>query len=332
MKKLFYIMGFFFIYYFAVVAFNGAIDLGNWVSQGNVWLLYGYYGLLAIIFLIFFIRPLVVYFSIPSLMYVARLREKNRKPRAILKHLLKTADEGEKSAYHAILPKDTAAYWVWIENCMENDLKSFDAIIGKYAKKTTISVMISPNSFIDGLIILISNINMLSELSQKLRLRANVKESIRVLFGILSFSSIMGLYEEFDEVIEEAVEEIIEEFTEIFAQGAPTEIIGNIPGLSILPKLISPILQGASNFSFIYYIGFGFKNTISAYVSQGEKIDQDAIKKTARKQARKMKRVFVTNALKELSSKSAKQTGKAFGSLVTSIKNWNKPSTNENNE
>lgn len=324
MKKLLIIVGVFLIYTFGVVAIGGAVDLGNWISRGNAWLLYGYYGALMLIGIVFVILPVTRYFQIPSLRQVARLREKGKVPRSILKHLLKTATPDEGSAYDAITKGDVKAYWVWVETCMNHDLKSFDGIIGKYAKKTTISVMISPNSFIDGLIILISNINMIGELSHSLRLRANLKESLAVLFSILSFSSVAGLYEEFDEVIEEAMEEILEEFAEVFSQDAPTEIVGNIPGLSILPKLISPLLQGAANFSFVYYIGLGYKHTISAYVSFGQDIDREDIKKRARKEARQMKRTFLKSALKDLSQNSARHTGKAVSSLITSIRGWGK--------
>lgn len=324
MKKLLIIVGIFLIYTFGVIAIGGAVSLGSWISQGNPWLLYGYYGTLMLIGIVFVILPVIRYFQTPSLRQVARLRKKGKVPRSILRHLLKTATPDEGLAYDAIVKGDVAAYWAWIEVCMTHDLKSFDGIIGKYAKKTTISVMISPNAFIDGLIILTSNINMIGELSRALRLRANLKESLAVLFSILSFSSVAGLYEEFDEVIEEAMEEILEEFSEVFSQDAPTEIVGNIPGLSILPKLISPLLQGAANFSFVYYIGLGYKHTISACIGPDPDIDLDDIKKRARKEARQMKRTFLKSALRDLSQSSARQTSKAFTSLVASIKGWGK--------
>jgi hypothetical protein len=324
MKKLLIIVGIFLIYTFGVVAIGGAVSLGNWIAQGNVWLLYGYYGALCLIAVVFVLYPSIRYFQTPSIKQIARLRQNGKVPRGMIKYLLKTATPEEGAVYDTIVKGDVTAYWTWIETCMSHDLKSFDSIIAKYAKKTTISVMISPNSFIDGLIILISNINMIGELSRTLRLRANIKESLTVLFSILSFSSVAGLFEEFDEVIEEAMEEILEEFAEVFSQDAPTEIVGNIPGLSILPKLISPLLQGAANFSFVYYIGLSYKHTLSAYVSLGQDIDREDIKKRARKEARQMKRTFLKSALKDLSQSSARQTSKAFAGFITSVKSWGK--------
>lgn len=323
MKKLSYLIGAFIIFYFTVIISTGVVQLARWISFGRPSIEYGFYALLAAIVLVFGVIPVFLYLSQPTLKQVRRMMQHKKVEGPIVKKLLQSARDEEKAAFMALDPSDGAGRLRWVQNCLYEDLKAFDSIIGHYARKTTISVMISPNAFIDGLIILLSNVNMLQALSKKIRVRVSLKDSMVLLFKVMSFSSVVGIYEEFDEVIEEALEEIIEEFTEMVSQDGPKEIIGSIPGLSILPKLISPLLQGAANFSFVYYIGYAFKNYLLAVLEGEGAINEEQIKRMSRREARKKKHQFLNESLTELTVQSTHRTGKVFSNWIQKLKKWN---------
>lgn len=323
MKKLAYLLLSFLIFYFGVVAVNNVVQLGLTISQGNVILLWGYYGLLGSIVLFLGIVPLVKLINRPSLRALQACGEDPAKLRRFINRIYKGLQKEEQERYIAIDANDGHAQREWLLSVLDRDLSGYNQIILGYANKTTISVMISPNAFIDGLIILISNINMITALNRQTRVRIGLRDTLSILFKIAAFSSFIGITEEFSEIIEDAAEELIEEFNDVLVMDGPNQMVASIPGLKILPKLISPLLQGAANYAFVFYVGYAYKQFVRAYAVQNRNtLDEEGIKKTARKSARREKRIFMGQAMKELSSSAARQGNTAVRKGITQFTDY----------
>ncbi len=171
------------------------------------------------------------------------------------------------------------------------------------ALKLTTTVIISPNSFIDGLAILIGNSHMIYELSKSLGVRYSWKDIFGFYFNTLTIASVSGIVQEFDEEIEEIIESIAEEFTEFLGAESGKSISEVIPFANILSKAMVPIFEAASNFAYVIYNGNKFLNTIVNELDDTP-LDHLQINKVTRKYARKEKYKYLTEMTGKISVNS----------------------------
>jgi hypothetical protein len=154
----------------------------------------------------------------------------------------------------------------------------------------TTVVILSPNSLIDGLAVIFSNSKMLYELSNQVGLRYEYKEIFNLYIKVFFAGTITGAIEEYDEIMEDIVEEILDGFSD----NNSGNLVGNVPYVSVLTNSISPIIQASSNYFFITYNGYCFKNYFKCIV-EGREVNFKEIKKNARKEARKKRYTFLRN-------------------------------------
>ncbi len=298
------------IIYFLMTATNSMIIFVNWASFGKVeikYLLYLFFALLACIYVLI---PLLKYSRKLSLSNLEYFIRENKYERKIKNYIYKTVSDLEYKEFENSNDKKE-----WIKEYLINKVDSFDQIIMKYAQQVTITVMVSPNSFIDGITILFTNSKMIYDLSKKTGFRYSVKELINMYFSVLAVASFTGIIEEFDGVVEEIIEELAEEFSEIVAEETGKSVSKKIPFLNIAINSLSPILQGAGNYAFMLYSGNRFKYSLLNII-EDEKLTDKEIKRKARKRARASKYAYI----KEMSSKIANGTSKK---ITRSIKQFN---------
>lgn len=291
--KLFKFLGLFFIFYFGYFFVQGVGDIVSTFSFDNEYLQYTWLALLFVIVFYYGIWPLIAYFSMPSIKELEAYLSSNKYERKIIRYI-------EKKYHYSFQTKEGLVHF------LENQVESFDGIIKSYASQVTVTVMISPNAVIDGLSILLANTKMIYELSKKFGFRYSFKTLLSLYFSVFTMASISGLVETFDETLEAILEELADEFSELIAE----ETGKNIPFLNVAVSALSPIIQAAGNFAFIYYSGFSFKYDLLNLIDQ-EGLSKKDIKKKARKRARMMR----YNYIKEMSSKVMVGAGKKIMAL-----------------
>ncbi len=295
----------FVIFYFIVVVSQTMIDLGNWVSRGNIYFLYAYYGVLVLLAIIYLVVPIIDYFDRPSFVHIENLMNDDLKAaKRVRRYLLKVLDEEEKLGLKEIDPKDLPALKKWVMTYVTQTTATFDKIIKSYAFKLTSTVLLSPNAFIDGLAILYGNSSMIYQLSKKIKFRYTSKELFNMYFAVLSVASVSGLIEEFDDEIEELIRGVVEEFSEAMSQETGKSVGDSIPFLNIAVKASTILFQAAGNYAFIMYNGKRFKYTVNNLVAE-ERKTEEGIRKLARKEARISKYVYVQDMIKRMGRSGA---------------------------
>lgn len=306
------------IIYFVITAANSMVAFSKWVSFGVAELEYLVYILLLILFFMYVLIPVLKYYKKPSLEELAFYIKIGKNERKINRYLYKILNDEQLELFESSEDKK-----IWIVEHLTHKLDEFDRIIKRYAQQATVIVMISPNSFIDGITILFSNSKMIYTLSKKVGFRYNTKELFKMYFSVLTVASISGLVEEFDEVIEEIIQELAEEFSEIIAEETGKSVSKSIPFLNVAVNSLSPILQAAGNYAFMLYSGHRFKYAI-LNVIENENLSEKEIKRKARKRARNLKYVYI----KDMSSRIISGTGRKFSDGVKNMSPFYKSKDN----
>ncbi|MEA1974250.1 MAG: DUF697 domain-containing protein, partial [Bacillota bacterium] len=262
----------------------------NNVSMDNIYIKYSLYVILVGLFFYYVIVPIIGFTKKPSIALITDMNNGDIKTiKKLSKYYIKIMDDNEKLKI-AYKNKDFDLSKDIIIEYIDKKFLKFDQIINRYALAVTTTVILSPNSLIDGLAVVFANSKMLHELSNQIGLRYEFKEIFNLYIKVFFAGTITGAIEEYDEVMEDIVEEILEGFND----NNSGKVVENVPYVSILTNSISPIIQASSNYFFITYNGYCFKNYFK-YTIDGKEINFKEIKKNARKEARKKRYEFLKN-------------------------------------
>jgi hypothetical protein len=296
----------FIIFFFMVTAFNGMVMFARTISLGNFYIEIGFYVLVSTLILVYLVWPLVRYTRIPSTHTIMQMHDGDRaSTNRLYRHCLKTRK----------LEGDVETRKLKVIEHLTKQLDEFDEVIRKTAMKLTATVTISPNSFIDGLTILLGNSHMIYSLSRKVGIRYPAKEMAQVYFNVFSAASLTGLLEEFDDEIRE----IVEEFAEVMSQKGSESASSSIPFVSILSGAISPLIQASSNYAFVMYNGYKYKRRLLNILENTDYSDS-VIATVARKEARRSRMAYVKYMTKKIGASGAGSIKNAFGKVMPGSK------------
>lgn len=303
--KIFKIIMSFVIFYFLITMFSGMVGLAQKISFGYQAIEIGFYVLIAILIIAFLIRPLIAYFSYPSSTMITKMNQGNRRTiNRLYNYYVKNGMLEKNKNLDPILKRGK------IRDMLSMRISQFDREIHSTALKLTTTVVLSPNSFIDGLSIILGNSRLIYRLSKSLGIRYTVKEIIDMYFKIFTVASISGLLEEFDQEIEEFVREL----AEVVSKGATREM----PFFRIAIGALSPVIQASANYAFVIYNGMRFKYRMDALVEKGG-IDESEISKKARGDARRARFSYFTDMVKKVrqNAKEKKKSDKTVADPIT---------------
>lgn len=300
----------FVIIYFITTSLSSVVLLAQSISAGNKYIEYGFYLMIIVLILLFIIFPIIQYSFKPSVNTLSSIGD--RDPAAIKKyrnHLLNTLDEQKKSELKNISAKNLEDNVTWMVSYLDEAAIKNRKIVRNTAIKLTTTVIISPNSFIDGLAILIGNSHMIYELSKNMGVRYSWKDIINFYFNTLTIASISGIIQSFDEEIEEVIESIAEEFAEFLGAESGRSISEVVPLANILSKAMVPIFEAASNYAYTIYNGNRFLTTLINQLDESP-LDQGQINKASRKLARKEKYKYLAEMAAKISINGPKSVFK----------------------
>ena len=303
----------FLMIYFAVTAFSALNRLIEWASRGNQVVTYGLYAILGVLTVLYVVVPIIDYFNRPSLDEVEKLMEGDqRSARRVRRHLLNVVEGEDLDKLKNLDKKDLPAIQSFVQEFMIRETDAFDKIIRTYAFKLTSTVLLSPNSFIDGLAILYGNSSMIYELSKKTGFRYKTKDLFNMYFSVLSIASVTGLLEEFDEELEEIITGVVEEFSTAISEETGRTVGDTIPFLNVAVRASTILFQAAGNYAFIMYNGNRYKYRVRNAVDYSKKTEEE-IRKQSRKEARRSRYVYVQEMIRRIGVSGAS----SFKDLVT---------------
>lgn len=300
--KVFKVLSSFIIFYFIIVASQSMIELAKWISFGNEIIEYGFYVFIVILFIYFIALPIMLYFNRPSTSDYKKVFKNDPKYiKKVSKYLLKNLPIEDKLEFKS--KEENSDKVKWIRLYLERQCDKFKKISSTYALNVTSTVLLSPNSFIDGITILYGNSKLMHDLSKSVCIRYDFKELSYMYLSTLKVASISGLIEEFDDVLIDALEELLEEIAESIGDETGKAITDSIPFVNIAAKATSFIVQSAGNYAYIMYNAKKFECMVRNIYLEDELTIRE-IGRLARKSARMSKFEYI----KDLSSGIKKKT------------------------
>lgn len=291
----------FIIFYFITTAIGSVVVLADAVSMGNIYIKYAFYAMIALLLIIFVIMPLIMYSFIPSITTLALVGERDgRAIRKYRRHLLNTMDAQQRSELRKIPVKDIEGNCEFMLQHLRDVTMDKRKAVRSTAMKLTTTVIISPNSFIDGLAIIVGNSHMIYELSKSIGVRYSWKDIVNFYFNTFTIASVTGIIQEFDEEIEEIVASIAQEFSEFLGAESGKSISETLPIANILSKAMVPIFEAASNYAYVVYNGNKFLSTIVNQLNN-EPLKQTQVNRAARKLARREKYKYLAEMTAKIS-------------------------------
>ena len=291
----------FIIFYFITTSVGSVMLLADKISRGNIYIEYAFYAMIALLLIIFVIAPLIIYSFIPSVSTLTLVGERDvHAVRKYRRHLLSTLDTDRKKPLRKIPAKDIEGNCTFMLQYLREITTEKRKAVRNTAMKLTTTVIISPNSFIDGLAVLVGNSHMIYELSKSIGVRYSWKDIIHFYFNTFTIASVTGIIQEFDEEIEEIVASIAQEFSEFLGAESGKSISESIPLANILSKAMVPIFEAASNYAYVVYNGNKFLSTIVNQLNE-EPLKQPQVNRAARKLARREKYKYLAEMTAKIS-------------------------------
>ncbi|MBN2879672.1 MAG: DUF697 domain-containing protein [Clostridia bacterium] len=291
----------FVIFYFAATSVGSVMTLADKISAGNIYIEYAFYAMIALLLLIFVVFPLIMYSFTPSVATLTLVGERNeRAVRRYRRHLLNTIDAEKKAALKKIPAKDIEANCEFMLQHLRDVTMDKRKLVRNTAMKLTTTVIISPNSFIDGLAVIIGNSHMIYQLSKGIGVRYSWKDIINFYFNTFTIASVTGIIQEFDEEIEEIITSIAQEFSEFLGAESGRSITESVPFANILSKAMVPIFEAAGNYAYVVYNGNKFLSTVVNQLNE-HPLKQSQVNRAARKLARREKYKYLAEMTAKIS-------------------------------
>lgn len=269
--KITKIMSLFFITVFILIGLDRVIQWGYALDQVNQWL--------DVVLYVFILAVLANYLLLPWLKWASKPKLSDLKewmvsdPKKLVKFARNLASDMEKTELkeeleRQIARKDHEGIRKSLELYYDQKFKAIETYIGESGKRVFSLTALSQNSLIDGLIILVINLNMLYRIYEKLGLRESYIEIFKFYNATFMQASFMSLLEEFDDELLEVL------------QSKSTELLKKVPFAEVL---FTSILQGVANGYATSYYGY---LTVSNFRKEVFEDNEISVRKYARQKAR----------------------------------------------
>ncbi len=279
----------FIIFYFITTAISSVAVLGDTISMGNKYIEYGFYATIFLLLFMFVIMPLILYSFIPSITTLSLVGKRNvGAVKKYRRYLLRTLDADKKSELKQIPQSNIEANCAFMQQHLRDITMHSRKTVRSTAMKLTTTVIVSPNSFIDGLAIIVGNSHMIYLLSKSIGIRYSWKDIVNFYFNTFTIASVSGIIQEFDEEIEEIISSIAQEFSEFLSAESGKSITEFLPIANILSKAMVPIFEAAANYAYVVYNGNKFLSTIVNQLNEVP-LTPSQVNRAARKLARREK-------------------------------------------
>jgi uncharacterized membrane protein YcjF (UPF0283 family) len=251
-KKTFWVtLGFASAFFIILIILSSVLQLGERLNAISIYLEYAFYGISALLFIILFVRPVVLVlfsptFSMDSLFTEEENAKKNfNMYRKVAKNLLneeyisdEEKDALEKSLSDPIILKEN------LSRVFDKTIKKeLNKVIISHAETVFISTAISQNGRLDAIAVLTINLRLIKELVTKCGFRPSYPALGRLTFNVMSSA-----------IIAESLEDM--KFSELFPQSS-MNALAEIP---FLKTVTGSLAQGSGNALLSLRVGIICRN------------------------------------------------------------------------
>lgn len=239
------------VFFLVMIIVSAVLDLGDKISRVHDYLGYAFYGVSSILFIILFVRPLLLVIFSPSFSInhlfdeEQNARKNHRMYRKVSKNLLKESyiEDAEKEMIESSLTDPIALKKALSHTFDKTIKKELNKMIIEHAETVYLSTAISQNGKLDAVAVITINFRLIKNLVQKCGFRPSY-----VSLGKLSLN-ILGTA-----LIAENLEDM--NFSEIF----PNSTINALQEVPLLKTVTGSFAQGVGNALLSLRVGIICRN------------------------------------------------------------------------
>lgn len=295
MKKLgkpFWIfIGFASVFFLIMIILSAVLDLGDRIASVHIYLEYAFYGISGILFIILFLRPLLIVllspsFSMDHLFTEEQNAKKNyRMYKKVAKNLMKEdyLSEEEKELLSESL-NDSLLLKGSLATIFDKTIKrELNKMIIEHAETVYISTAISQNGRLDAIAVIVINLKLIKALVQKCGFRPSYVSLGRLSLNVLSTAIIAENLEDMD-------------FSEVF----PSSTLNALQEMPLLKTVTGSFAQGLGNALLSLRVGIICRNYLFMDLKG---LDRKQIRKLAFGEAVILLPRVITQSMKKLPSR-----------------------------
>ncbi len=239
------------LFFIILIILSSVLQLGERLNAIHPYVEYAFYGVSGILFIILFVRPIVLVlfsptFSMDSLFNEEQNARKNYSMyKKVTKNLLQESyvSDTEKSALNAAINDPVLLKNALSEIFDSTIKKEINKIIVSHAESVFISTAISQNGRLDAIAVLTINLKLIKELVMKCGFRPSYAALGRLSFNIMTSA-----------IIAESLEDM--KFSELFPQSS----INALAEIPFLKTITGSLAQGSGNALLSLRVGIICRN------------------------------------------------------------------------
>ena len=281
-KFLYYVIAVGCIIVFILMLLSSLLNIGERLNRISPWLEYGFYILVALIFYLAIVQPIIIIVKSPSLSIATTLEQSDPKVVAIYKKVAKNIVKNNNLPREEVLLlqeyKNREELLVNLQYVFEKSVKTqLNNIIIHDAKTVMISTAICQSARFDMVTVFAVNLKMIKSLVVKCGFRPSMKNLSKLTINVFSTA-----------LIAEGLENLK---LEDIVPKSSLEFLNNMPYLG---TVIESILQGVANAIMTLRIGCVCRRYL---FTDGAVVTKEEIRRQAYKETLKLIPLVVTDTI-----------------------------------
>ncbi|MDE6407275.1 MAG: YcjF family protein [Anaeroplasmataceae bacterium] len=281
-KYVYYVIAVGVLLLFLIILISSLLDIGEKLRNISVYLEYGFYGLVVLLFYFIILQPIIIILKSPSLSIATSLDQNNPKAVAIYKKVAKNIvksnelPEEEKILLTQYKNKEELLYN--LQYVFEKTVKGqLNRIIIHDAKTVMISTAICQSARFDMITVFAVNVKMVKELVVQCGFRPSMKNLSKLTINVFGTA-----------LIAEGLENL--KLEDIMPKSS-LDFLNNMPYLGVV---LESVIQGAANALMTLRIGCVCRRYL---FSDGSVITKEDIRKQAYKETLKLLPMVVADTI-----------------------------------
>lgn len=281
-RFLFYVIAIGVLILFLIILISSLLDIGEKLRRVSVYLEYGFYGLVVILFYFVILQPIIIIVKSPSLSIATSLDQNNPKAVAIYKkvakNIVKSNELPEEEKLLLTQYKNKEELLFNLQYVFERTVKKqLNHIIIHDAKTVMISTAICQSARFDMVTVFAINVKMIKELVVQCGFRPSMKNLSKLTINVFGTA-----------LIAEGLENL--KLEDIMPKSS-LDFLNNMPYLGVV---LESVIQGAANALMTLRIGCVCRRYL---FNDGSIITKEDIRKQAYKETIKLLPMVVADTI-----------------------------------
>lgn len=281
-KYIYYVIAIGVLLLFLIILISSLLDIGEKLRNISVYLEYGFYGLVVLLFYLVILQPIIIILRSPSLSIATSLDQNNPKAVAIYKkvakNIVKSNNLPEEEKLLLTQYKDKQELLFNLQYVFDKSVKDqLNRIIIQDAKTVMISTAICQSARFDMITVFVVNVKMIKELVVQCGFRPSMKNLSKLTINVFGTA-----------LIAEGLENL--KLEDIMPKSS-LDFLNNMPYLG---AVLESVIQGAANALMTLRIGCVCRRYL---FSDGAVVTKEDIRKQAYKETLKLLPMVVADTI-----------------------------------